>query len=188
MLTIAREIGSDLIVMGTHGRTAVSWLISGSVATAVLRRAHCPVLALRSSVQTHKDGVARVIIHPTDFSENSRAALDVARSLARDHGARLVIIHVTEPAVMVDGTVVGESDPSTYHASLEDLRTELDGPDLKYPVETRLILGYPRYEILSTAQEMGCDMIVMGTHGRRRWVGCFSEASRNRCCPRRRAR
>ncbi len=166
VLETAREIGADLVVMGTHGRTAVSWLISGSVATAVLRRAHCPVLALRSAVQMHKDGEPRVIMHPTDFSENSRAALDVARLVARDQGARLVIIHVTEPAVMVDGTVLGESDPSAYHASLEDLRAELDGPDLKYPIETRVILGYPRYEILSTAQEMGCDMIVMGTHGR----------------------
>jgi len=165
ILAMAREIGADLIVMGTHGRTGMNWLLSGSVATAVLRRAPCPVLALKSSAGAHKLGEARVILHPTDFSENSRTALRVARSLARDLGARLLILHVTPPAILMDGTVAGEIDPAAYRASLEELRSRLDGPDLKYPVETRLILGLDREEILRTAQEVGCDLIVMGTHG-----------------------
>jgi glycine betaine transporter len=42
----------DLIVMGTHGRRGISHTISGSVAEAVLRKAHCPVIAVRS----HKFG------------------------------------------------------------------------------------------------------------------------------------
>jgi len=92
--------------------------------------------------------------------------MKVARSLARDLGARLVILHVTPPAILMDGTVAAEIDPSTYRASLEELRSRLDGPDLKYPVETRLILGLDREEILRTAEEVGCDLIVMGTHGR----------------------
>ena len=166
ILAAAEEIGADLIVMGTHGRTGMNWLLSGSIATTVLRKAHCPVLALRSSVQARKLQEARLIIHPTDFSVNSRAALKVARSLARDLGARLLILHVTPPAILMDGTVAGEIDPSAYRDFLEELRTSLDGPDLKYPVETQLILGLDREEILQTAQETGCDLIVMGTHGR----------------------
>jgi nucleotide-binding universal stress UspA family protein len=166
ILEEAQRIGADLIVMGTHGRTGVSWLISGSVATSVLRKAQCPVLALRSRVHMHRDDGVRVILHPTDFSENSRPALEVARSLARDHGARLVVLHVTPPAILMDGTVAAEIDPSTFHAALEDLRNKLEGPDLKYPVETRLNLGFDREEILRTAEELGCDLIVMGTHGR----------------------
>jgi len=188
ILAMAREIGADLIVMGTHGRTGMSWLLSGSIATAVLRRAPCPVLALKSSEAVHKLGEARVILHPTDFSENSRTALKVARSLARDLGARLLILHVTPPAILMDGTVAGEIDPSAYRASLEELRSRLDGPDLKYPVETRLILGLDREEILRTAQEVGCDLIVMGTHGRtglgRLLMGSVAEAVMPRAsCP-----
>jgi nucleotide-binding universal stress UspA family protein len=166
ILATAHEISADLIVMGTHGRTGINWLLSGSIATTVLRRANCPVLALRSTAAARKLGETRLIIHPTDFSVNSRAALTVARSLARDLGARLLILHVSPPAILMDGTVAAEIDPSTYRASLEELRTSLDGPDLKYPVETRLILGLDREEILRTAQETGCDLIVMGTHGR----------------------
>lgn len=43
-----REGAYDVIVMGTHGRRGVSHLVSGSVAEAVLRRATCPVLSVKS--------------------------------------------------------------------------------------------------------------------------------------------
>ena len=46
-LAVAR--GSDLIVMGTHGRTGVAHLLMGSVAERVLRSAPCPVLAVRDT-------------------------------------------------------------------------------------------------------------------------------------------
>lgn len=37
----------DLIVMGTNGRSGVSWLVLGSIAEKVVRRAPCPVLTVR---------------------------------------------------------------------------------------------------------------------------------------------
>lgn len=43
----ARQIGADLIVMGTHGRSGLSHLLMGSVAEKVLRSAPCPVLVVR---------------------------------------------------------------------------------------------------------------------------------------------
>lgn len=44
ILRVAVEMNSDLIVMGTHGRTALARLLMGSVAESVLRKAPCPVL------------------------------------------------------------------------------------------------------------------------------------------------
>jgi K+-sensing histidine kinase KdpD len=43
----ATEHGIDLIVMGTHGRSAVAHLLLGSVAEKVVRVAPCPVLTVR---------------------------------------------------------------------------------------------------------------------------------------------
>jgi universal stress protein A len=43
----ARSIHADLIVIGTHGRRGLSRVLLGSVAEDVLRRAPCPVLAVR---------------------------------------------------------------------------------------------------------------------------------------------
>lgn len=45
--TYARDARVDLIVMGTHGRTAVAHLLMGSVAERVVRTAPCPVLTVR---------------------------------------------------------------------------------------------------------------------------------------------
>ncbi len=57
ILRIARDDGSDLIVMGTHGRTGLSRLLIGSVAEAVLRRSACPVLTIRVPSKTSRDTV-----------------------------------------------------------------------------------------------------------------------------------
>lgn len=43
----ARDLGIDLIVVGTHGRGAVAHLLMGSVAERVVRSAPCPVLTVR---------------------------------------------------------------------------------------------------------------------------------------------
>lgn len=48
ILQVADEVGADLIVLGTHGRTGLGRVLMGSVAEAVLRRARCPVLTLKS--------------------------------------------------------------------------------------------------------------------------------------------
>jgi nucleotide-binding universal stress UspA family protein len=45
----AATTGSDLIVMGTHGRGGVAHFVLGSVAERVLRTAPCPVLTVRES-------------------------------------------------------------------------------------------------------------------------------------------
>jgi nucleotide-binding universal stress UspA family protein len=48
ILDAAQTLPCDLIVMGTHGRRGISHALSGSVAEAVLRKARCPVIAVRS--------------------------------------------------------------------------------------------------------------------------------------------
>ncbi len=45
--TTAREIGADLIIMGTHGRSGLSRLVLGSVAESVLRESTVPVLTVK---------------------------------------------------------------------------------------------------------------------------------------------
>ena len=165
VLRMADESGADLIAMGTHGRTGLRRLLAGSVAIAVLRGARCAVLALRSHDHRYEAKEIRVILHPTDFSDGSKAALRVARSLARDLGARLLILHVMPSEIFVSEAVI-PVDPATYRTTLEAMRGHLDGPDLKYPVEARLGQGTAADESLRVAQEVECDLIVMGTHGR----------------------
>ena len=166
IVKVATEIGSDVIAMGTHGRTGLRWLLAGSVAVSVLHGSPCSVLALRSAEQPCQAGAIRVIVHPTDFSVNSQAALWVARGLARDHAARLILLHVASLEFLTDGTPAAIVDPHAERLELERLRKRVDGPDLKYPVETVMERGYAAPDIIDTADELNCDLIVMGTHGR----------------------
>jgi nucleotide-binding universal stress UspA family protein len=47
VLRVAKELGADLLVVGTHGRTGLKALVMGSVAEAIVRRADVPVLTVR---------------------------------------------------------------------------------------------------------------------------------------------
>jgi nucleotide-binding universal stress UspA family protein len=168
IVRVAAEVNADLIVLGTHGRKGLERLLLGSVAETVLRKAACPVMVLRSAeTGTATPRAIRAILHPTDFSKESVSARQVARELARDLGARLVLLHVAPVDVVVPeiGSVVENLEAS--RDALVSLRRQIDGPDLKQPVETELRQGDPTKEILNAARDLHCDLVVMGTHGRR---------------------
>jgi nucleotide-binding universal stress UspA family protein len=48
IVRLAQETRCDLIVIGTHGRTGLDRLLMGSVAEQVVRKAPCPVLAVKT--------------------------------------------------------------------------------------------------------------------------------------------
>jgi nucleotide-binding universal stress UspA family protein len=50
--TVARDLGADLIVVGSHGRGAIGRALLGSVATAIVREATLPVLTVREPRST----------------------------------------------------------------------------------------------------------------------------------------
>jgi nucleotide-binding universal stress UspA family protein len=187
ILRVAGELGCDMIALGTHGRTGLRRLLVGSVAESVLRQAHCPVLALSSREDVRRVGPIEVIMHPTALTERSAAACRVARALAREHGARLVILHVMPVEAVEVGTVFLEDD-SDVRDSLEAGAKQMDGPDLKYSIETRLTQGDVATEILREAEDPKCGLIVLGTHERtglgRLLMGSVSEAVlRKAHCP-----
>lgn len=59
IIGVADNVGADLIVMGTHGRTGLSHLFMGSVAERVVRLAPCPVLTVRDTVRKADRPAAR---------------------------------------------------------------------------------------------------------------------------------
>jgi nucleotide-binding universal stress UspA family protein len=109
----------------------------------------------------------RTVLHATDFSGPSQNAFHVACSLARDHGAGLVVLHVAPAPILAYGGVMApppppEPDRKELLAKLRQLRAL----DPKVPVEHVLAEGDAADEILRVARECRCDLIVLGTHGR----------------------
>jgi nucleotide-binding universal stress UspA family protein len=136
----------------------------------------------------------KVILHPTDFSPRSEPAFLLACSLARDAGARLIVLHVLEVPLMVTGGVAMAPPLPPPLPSQEDRRAALEQlhrvqpPDPAVAVEHRLEQGEPATAILQVAQEAGCDLIVLGTHGRtglaRLLMGSVAEkVARGATCP-----
>jgi nucleotide-binding universal stress UspA family protein len=106
------------------------------------------------------------ILHPTDFSKQSEFAFELACSLARDYGAELYVVHVVTPPVVVYGEGVLPVEPESYQAELREKLNRLRSGEPEVRVLHRLVEGQPVDEILRLAKEIGCDLIVMGTHGR----------------------
>lgn len=108
------------------------------------------------------------ILCPTDFSENSQYAFQLATSLARDHGAHVLVAHVMPPPLAYD-EVVASLPPEFYKEKIWESFRALEASDpgvRNVRVETRLVEGDPIAEIVRLAEDTVCDLIVMGTHGR----------------------
>lgn len=110
----------------------------------------------------------RTILHPTDFSARAEWAFKLACALARDHGARLIILHVVPAPVMGYAQGVIPPEPEQTEAQLFERLQEYATHADAVPHEEILIEGDPAEEILEVAAERRADMIILGTHG---WTG-----------------
>jgi nucleotide-binding universal stress UspA family protein len=111
-----------------------------------------------------------MVLHPTDFSEHSEYAFRLACSLARDYGARLIVLHVLKrPVLTYSGVMTAPPPPppsSEERQSAQEQLQRIKPPDPAIWVEHLLEEGDPATAILQNAQERQCDLIVMGSHGR----------------------
>jgi nucleotide-binding universal stress UspA family protein len=122
------------------------------------------------------------ILYATDLSENSAYAFRYAVNSAQQHGAKIHILHVLEG---IKGNVL-----SAYFdmGKLQEIREKgkeeikdriqkrleifcqrelMDDPECRDLVaSTEVVEGDPAAEILRQADELGVDLVVMGTHGK----------------------
>jgi nucleotide-binding universal stress UspA family protein len=107
----------------------------------------------------------RTILHPTALSKVDRAALRVAGSLAQAHGARLIVLHVMKPWYLYGRARMLGNFLRQKMERWEALN-QVRAADLDLPLQHRLMEGEPVSAILRVAEELPCDLIVMGTIGR----------------------
>ena len=111
----------------------------------------------------------KVILYATDVSEPSRFAFSLAYSLARDHGARLIVLNVipagTYEIIDLAQLGLGESERQFEDEIRHGLR-QLQPPDNHVSMDYKLAKGDPAKSIVKVAQDTQCDLIVLGTHGR----------------------
>ncbi len=177
VIAAARAEDSDLVVVGTRGKTGLAHVLLGSTAERVIRGAPCPVLAVRTEPADNEDGsvlsrpvtLERILV-PVDFSDCSLDALKYAGVVAKQAQASLMLLHVLEPVSYGLDFTLGQSrarhlEVETWTKRLEELAATQQHPNMM--VESRLRGGIPADSILDAAKTLPCDLIVMGTHGRR---------------------
>jgi len=169
----ALTIPSDLIVMGTHGRSGFNRLLHGSVTEQVLHRAPCPVL----TVPPHAHGAPadvtfKRILCAMDFSPASLQALGFALDLGRQANGTVTVLHSIE--------WLSEEEPRLHaHFNVAEYRTYLIEDSMKRleqlvageertwcDIENVVTAGRAYREILRVAGERKVDLIVMGAQGR----------------------
>ncbi len=168
ILAFAQTQAINLIVMGTHGRQGLDRLTMGSVTEKVLRKARCPVLAVRRPTHDFVNPRApydpvhlQKILLCSDFSDCSLNAFEYALSLAMEYNAELTLLHVLED-------VPASTDLQTATASVV---RKLEKP-IPYEAQdwcrTKSVVrvGKPYQEIIQLALEAEMDLIVMGVRGR----------------------
>lgn len=186
VITAARAEDSDLIIVGTKGKTGLEHVLLGSTAERVIRGAPCPVLTVRTEqpVDTDQEEGAlsrpvtleRILV-PVDFSDCSLDALEYAVVVAQQAEASLMLLHVLEPVSYGLDFTLGhirtrEQLRESWTKRLEELAFSHQQSHVQ--MKSGLRGGLPVDSILDSAQTLPCDLIVMGTHGRRGISHAFS--------------
>lgn len=170
IIATCRDEHCDLIVMGTHGRRGLGKMFFGSTLERVLRETTVPVLAippgasgLLSSVDADRLAIRRVLVG-IDFSQSSMEAARVAASMARQHEARLSLLHVITPAANRGGQVALEEQHEARTASARHALTLVADEFCREHIRatSSVVTGEPEEVIAEQAVEEPGTLVVLG--------------------------
>lgn len=169
----ADEVGADMILITTHGHTGVSRMWLGSVADALIRLTHLPLLVIHPAQGGHvPDDVLtfRHIMVPLDGSELSASILTAVADVAKASGARITLVHVVSSSAVLgarifpllpdDITPALERAVEYLEAKAEVLRAE--GLAVDTHVEEH---EAPGRALAGVADKLDADLVALATHG-----------------------
>jgi nucleotide-binding universal stress UspA family protein len=152
LVEAAREIGASLIVVATRKRSAPARTLLGSVANALLRSAACPVMVVGEG-RAHVDAFSCVLA-AIDLSPISSSVLAHGAEVASAEHGGLAVVSVVDRSDRIAETT----------AALERFTAEVRAPGLE--IERCVERGRsPKDAILSVAERIGAQLIVVGTSG-----------------------
>lgn len=168
----AAETFTDLIVLTTHGRGALSRLWLGSVADTLLRRTALPVLVVRPhdlELDIDHDRTFHRVLIPLDGSALAEQIIPRATALGTLTGAEYILLQAVdaERAHRVgDSDTAAASGPQREAAAhyLEQVAAGMRAAGMH--VHTDVVPSPPSAAILAYARDHAADMIAMETHGR----------------------
>jgi nucleotide-binding universal stress UspA family protein len=172
----ARDV--DLIVMGAERHWKPRWLRRASLTERVLRRSKTPTLV----VPRDDDGGAfGNVLVAVDLSPAARTVVEHAARLAGAGSPRLTVVHAVAGIEPVDAVqsparwIVPEYRTHRVGDARRDLATLLEGVPTPADTRVRLAVGPAADTIVTEAQAIGADLVVVGRSDRFRLLGRTAE-------------
>lgn len=162
----------DLIVVGSHGRSAISRLVLGSVSQRVLTEARCSVRVARGRLE-EPDTPVRILIG-VDGSPGSDLAVRQVASRIWPPGSEVRVISANDP---LTPTLIGELIPPVAQAIEESNQVDREWlnkvlkrsvntlRDAELRVSSEIVEGNPKRVLPAVAEEWGADCIFVGSIG-----------------------
>lgn len=114
----------------------------------------------------------QTLLVPTDFTDKSRNAVNLAVQVALRHEALMLITHTVPANFIIDHTgrqlIGGERVSQNVETAVRELRILYEALTAQYPalkLETRVTTGDVCDSLNELALELGADLIIMGTSG-----------------------
>jgi len=169
ILEKARTWPADLIVVGTHGRSALGRVLLGSVSLKLIREAPCSVRVARPSMH---EGLVRLLIG-TDGSPEADATIEEVcrRSWQTGTEAQIVAAHEALVPINAERIAIGERLYDTInvdeHSRLKDaVNSAAENLRAAGLIATALVEeGDPKHLLVRLAQDRKANAIFVGARG-----------------------
>lgn len=180
---VAEDSEADLIIMGSHGRSALKGLLLGSVTHSVLAMSRKPLLILRNKPATMQDSLTvGVAIDGSKYGEAAVEYILNNKDLFGENAVFHLINVVSDYAGMVLPDMAGMALPTmseqevramqheAFDEAVAPLRQKFEENGLKF--KEICLVGNPGDEIAAYGKKGKLDLIIMGTRG----FGAFKAA------------
>lgn len=174
----ARELGADLVVLSTHGKSGLRGFLFGSIAMRALQRGTTPILLVNPTAAGEAPPfVCRKILVPLDGTAAHEPALPIASTLGRAWRAflHLEIVVPTVGTLSGDEVVTGVLMPTAKRALLDlaqrgaqeyvrKLAETLTAEGV--PTTSHVSRGEPATSLVDAANRVEADLVVMASHAK----------------------
>ena len=173
IIHLSRDVGADLIVMRTRGRSGLERAVFGSVAEEVLKKSPVPLVLVRPGGR--RISHIRKLLVPVDGSPGGAVALRTAAEVAQATGASIKVLQVVVPIPMQAYAAPYDYGGAAFYDSawdddalasarmyVEAVAARLRGLGLSVDAEARMARGVAD-AIVETAEQTSVDLIVMST-------------------------